>query len=790
MIKRIIKITGVGTFSDFGNGGRFQFEKLTFIHGLNCYGKSTLCDVFRSFSQDYPELLKKRKTINPKVKKSQKVELAFDLNNKENKAVFQNNAWNKNGFSEIIEVFDARFINDNIFTGLGISRTNKENITDFILGEESVRLAKELESLNQKNRKIKKILKVKIDTLEKLIPHFGVEKFVKLNVEEELSGISKSLSTLNSKKIKLEKNIKEADKIIDKLEPPDLKLKVDAMELFEKVNKLLKKSFEDISEEATEKIAKHIEVNFYQKDGLEERWIKQGLTNYCNISQLEKSNCPLCGQSLQNSLDLIKAYQDYFNEEYNSFIENLEVKLDEYLREILSEKISTNVQLKDNLLLLKEYESRLENSTFSANLKEVEKMAKEFDNLIKTYDNELKRTIDLLKKTIELKIQKPHIAITEFNYSKLKDISESLSKVFVKINEVYLVLKKDITGFKNSFKTTQKQTELAEIVQNIGDFEIKKHRIENDLTCSEIKGLWIEMSTLETETEIKSKELENQQNVYLENYFEKINYFFKKFGSDDYKIEKDISKKGNKPVVALKIKFKDKPITDNQLSYVFSESDRRALALSIFWAKIDTKNNNEKENTIIVLDDPITSFDTNRMTRTLHETQKILDSVEQIIILFHYDAYFKHFFEKTGETASPQLLCIKKDANTSFIENLDAKKFCQTTHDKVFYNIISFINREHENDIVKDLRVYLENELKNRFKKQIIDNGFGNLALKDLSYSLLESGYINQSVNQRLEDFRQLLNPEHHIFTSNNSEDRITIAEDLINFVYFQLSPS
>ena len=60
MIKRIKKIKGVGRFLDVGH---VEFGQLTLIYGPNCYGKSTLSDIFRSIANQNPEILANRQSI-------------------------------------------------------------------------------------------------------------------------------------------------------------------------------------------------------------------------------------------------------------------------------------------------------------------------------------------------------------------------------------------------------------------------------------------------------------------------------------------------------------------------------------------------------------------------------------------------------------------------------------------------------------------------------------------------------------------------------------------------------
>jgi len=47
-IRRIKEIKNIGTFANFTNGGSSGFEKLTFVYGLNTFGKTTLADILQS----------------------------------------------------------------------------------------------------------------------------------------------------------------------------------------------------------------------------------------------------------------------------------------------------------------------------------------------------------------------------------------------------------------------------------------------------------------------------------------------------------------------------------------------------------------------------------------------------------------------------------------------------------------------------------------------------------------------------------------------------------------------
>ena len=108
-------------------------------------------------------------------------------------------------------IFDTGFIHRNVFTGLEIERENKKNITDFILGEESVQSAEKVEKLRQESRK----LTTQTTNLEK--ESFkninNLDDFIKLEVSEPLDDLKEELEDIIVKG----KEKRETSKNIDNL---------------------------------------------------------------------------------------------------------------------------------------------------------------------------------------------------------------------------------------------------------------------------------------------------------------------------------------------------------------------------------------------------------------------------------------------------------------------------------------------------------------------------------------------------------------------------------------------
>ena len=193
-IKSIKKIENIGRFIEC-SGADFRFEKLTFIYGLNTLGKTTLVDIFQSLKDNDSNRIFLRKTI-PNKQSKQKIIFSIKENEKpsEKDLQFKNEGWEQNELSKYLEVFGHDFIHKNLFTGLSIERENKENFTQFVLGEEGVKIVYEIESnkktLNEKNRdkdkKLPLFIRGKDNQEIKEFLEFDITNLNKITIEKEL----------------------------------------------------------------------------------------------------------------------------------------------------------------------------------------------------------------------------------------------------------------------------------------------------------------------------------------------------------------------------------------------------------------------------------------------------------------------------------------------------------------------------------------------------------------------------------------------------------------------------
>lgn len=205
MLKRIIEIKNVGAFSDM-KASQVEFFKLTLLYGQNCYGKSTLVDVLKSLRDKNATLLNDRKTL-PNQLSQIRVQLNFEFGNERGDSIFSGNDWQvKTTTKPRFHVFDTGFIHTHLFDGFTFGRTPKENFTAFVLDDEGVRLAKEVEKLKQlKSQYTRDIGKLKKNAFEKIE---NLDAFIKLQVIE-------SQTQLESRQAEFEILGKQQRKLLD-----------------------------------------------------------------------------------------------------------------------------------------------------------------------------------------------------------------------------------------------------------------------------------------------------------------------------------------------------------------------------------------------------------------------------------------------------------------------------------------------------------------------------------------------------------------------------------------------
>lgn len=345
-----------------------------------------------------------------------------------------------------------------------------------------------------------------------------------------------------------------------------------------------------------------------------------------------------------------------------------------------------------------------------------------------------------------------------------------------------------LSQFKDSVEPSQLQNDLALILQNYNETIGLKKRINLEPLCLKYKEKHQQVVDLENDYNQRKNQLEQSQSAYLESYFDLVDQLFTQLGSSDFKISKEANNRGKQVVYELKVRFKGQSIPVDKINFVFSESDRRALAWCIFLAKVLSLSPDDKSKAILVFDDPVTSFDNERITLILNKFHELQREVKQIIITTHYKGMAYKAVKKFKQIAKSIKLTHR--ANGIDIEAVDNDAMMASDHDLAFDRIKGFVGRATNDNIITELRPFFEEEFRSRFKKQLSEFGVSKSDLSVCIDTLRERNVISVILASRLNALRDSLNTPMHEIGQDSLEDTRAVAAQILDLVYNQLIPA
>lgn len=775
MLRRIRKIEGIGSYHSARAGGT-QFSDVNIIYGENRNGKSTLCDIFYSLASSNPELIKDRKAIPRQGTAANPMKVEFQFDNAPI-SVFTNETWAP-GLPDDCElhIFDHNFIHRNVMSGTVNNRENSENISSFILGEENTERFEALKAEKEALAATKASLRTAKTTLEAsgitdvatyVASALPVESIEELNAAiaasiEEQEALTVQIGSVTQSKAR--KNLKEISTTFD------------ITATSREINECLATSMEEAHTGAKALVQEHM-THLKEQNGFK-GWASSGLTHL-------DENCPFCGQELEgDSLELIESYKVAFNEAFSNFIKDTKASATQLLTKqlIKIDEQAINQLHEENKRTLELYPEQSVVEQIAALVPLIDDMYDAVQSSIGDMNekhNELKPQILEL---LNVKIETAYNSVDSINFSPLQlaidsfnDATEAYKVVIDSINE-------KLTEFKNGLNSATLTTDKATENTNQKALENKKLRHTLEEKCATYRDLSTQSEQDQETYDGNKTTLEDSQDAFLDNYFDEINLLFQSLGSRNFNISRRQNNSGRKIVYDLEVSFNGITIPRNKMNCLFSESDRRALALCIYLAKINKLSPEDKAKAILVMDDPVTSFDNERISSILNKLYEISPSIKQLFITTHYRGMAATAIKKFANTSALKII---KVANGSDFAATTEAEMTATEHDDAYNEITAFINHEVNDNKALILRPFLETELRHRYKDQLRANGA--TLRTDFSVcidTLKDNDIITEAVANEIHSFRTTFNPIMHELSDMNIEDVRNAATDMMGLIY------
>lgn len=785
MLKRIKLVQGIGSFGQ-ARGSSFELAKVNVVYGENRNGKSTLCDVFHSLESNNPELILNRKAIPDDATRPPKVEFQFEASTGNHVARFENGAWQvaEPNCSKFY-VFDQSFIHRNVITGQKQERQNSESVTSFILGEANTALYKQLAELNESLRSERSNL----SSIERQLGSQGIA-----NVQEYANSalpaeskqdLESQAESKKQRELQIAATIQNADAIRARRVLTSIAQQIDYNPTVEKINSTLAANLQNVHQEALTALEAHISHHVNSPASFK-GWVAQGL------GFVKEESCPFCGQGLgEDEKGLIATYQRSFNTEFDNFNNVVKQTLDQLRQPFLIPDTRENIgqlhQANKDTIGLFYLEPAISANPALPGF--VASLDHQFQELLSAYDALVRNrqtATDFWLPILNQKYSVPYESLQIIDFSDLLGAVGAYNQAVYSYWQVCEEINRLLNQFKASIEVQQLRNDMGQVAQSYNATMELIKRIDLEPLCQQYKEKHQHVSTTETIYNQRKEQLEQSQSTYLENYFDSVNRLFTELGSNDFEIAKVANNRGKMVIYELRVKFKGQPIPVDKVNFVFSESDRRALALCIFMAKIMSLSTDEKSKAILVFDDPVTSFDNERITLILNRLDELQREVKQLIVTTHYKGMASKAVKKFRRIVKSVRLT--NTANGTDISVVDNDSMTASDHDVAFDRIKAFVERVTNDNIITELRPFFEEEIRGRYKKQLTDFGVSKEDLSICINVLNAEGVLSDTLAARLNALRDSLNTPMHEIGQDAVENTRSIANQILHVVYNELT--
>jgi wobble nucleotide-excising tRNase len=666
----------VGRFVSFRHKAP-HFGQLSLIFARNGYGKSTLCAVLRSATEQDAQQLSARKRLGstraPSVKTSWKMGgVAF-------------NAGSWNACPGPVHIFDQEYVRRNLHVAESVTIDNRRSLVTVILGNEGVTLARKVSELDQRQRE----LSLKINSSERAITTAhnvisSVSAFVGAEVPEDIqSQIESAEKRLNLAKQHVEVKRRQDPKMMN-------------VPVIEAIEALAARTLSDLTVAAEEKVAAHLNSHGMQKRG--NAWIRFG------IEHMKGNECPFCNQDTSGSA-LISAFKGVFSTEYAEFMDEIDASL-----KMMVDDFGENGAKFDAAIELSKAD--IEFWTRFCDLPALP------DFFVDEQQAARSALISLMQ-LLEAKKAKP---LERHTLTDRANVGSALEK----LRQFYKALEVCLPDIREA-----RETAAPAEIEKLNEIYKKKLALLAKLgepLSSEVSA-WRAATSERDAVDLEKSKAQISLKRYVESTVsarqDVINELLEAFGASFQLVDTKASFAGRQPNADYSISIgsyaiKASETSDDRPSFrtVLSAGDKFTLALAFFLAQV--RATHDLASATVIFDDPFNSQDMQRQWETTSQLRLLSREACQVLI-FSHDPRFLALIEKNDSARSTcfQLTCTDAGIGTlkpwSSTDELKEIYVRQAERIREYGNAGTFLDGVTAESLIKDLRPFMEDFLRARF---------------------------------------------------------------------------
>lgn len=609
MFQKISKLKKFGIFRDFSwSSNTPDFARFNLIYGWNKSGKTTLSRIFSACE---------KKTINfvqyPKDKDGNFGE--FEITTNSATAIKHSDC--QNGTKQI-RVFNKDFIEDNVsFDPSSLSNpivyVSEEDIESNKklkeLREKVALLSQKFESAQKDRKKSEKAQDdFRISTARTIKDIVGNLKFNDKYRDYDKSSVKTGVESIGVDQFtKLSDDDFEKKKKLIGSEPLQSQSLFSKYEISFEFNGATLSGFSDIHDELSKLLKRQVvaeTIDRFKNDPKLNEWAQHGFD--LHKTKNEKKKCLFCQNEFSEGF--LESLSKHFSNDYEKLQEDITTFLKE-LSGLKKEQIAEK-----NLELYADLQSDYKTG------------AKKLNGVVSGLNN----WIDEATKKLNEKHNSPLSTVAP--PKSPNDPKESYDNAINELNTTITSHNSKVGNHEQEVKTAKEELEHHLIAVAIEEQDYSKIKEGFDLSIDvekkakeDMEGNNKQISDLEKETSNIGKAVQ-KINKHLEEFF----------GRKEIQLELDDSKKG----YVIK--------RDDDIAHNLSEGEKNAIAFSYFIVKTQERGFKIKEG-IIVVDDPISSFDSNFIYHCFSLIKTHFKEAEQLIIATHNFEFFnlvKDWFEQ------------------------------------------------------------------------------------------------------------------------------------------------
>lgn len=592
-IRSIKSLRSFGIYENHDNTGCDEFSKFNLIYGWNGSGKSTLSKLFRCIE------LKSLDSIGfyePSFTVDYNIE--GDAVHSVNQANIASNALN-------IATFNQDFIKDNIDWDKSVKSIlliDQQKIEERKLLEqkklENKTKQDQLDTFNSSHKNIEEeINKFLTKTAKKVkasLRVIGTEdrKYLNYNRTSLTSLITEKPEAVSSNDSLLsDEQAIESTKAATPVEKPTIDF----------INQTISSTYFNDDYDGLSKVLKKTVVNEvidYLKDNPSvQSWVSDGLTLH---ETLTSDTCNFCGNPITEQR--ITKLNNHFSDEFKKFKAEL-IKAQDYCIKV------PEITLLASELFFPELQGE-----YQAAIEPAENIISEINELTRQWQNSLDKKEEDPFNT-ELTIDPIPASLVE----SYNTIVEGIQSCVKKHNDKSSNFKAVTTQHKNKL-------ELHYAAEEIIDFDYNGKVTQKDTAKSQAENVAAEIKKLNKEIDEVEQELSNET-IAADKFNEELRKFL---GRTELSLKFDTDKKG----------YKISRHGSDSHAENLSEGEKTAIAFVYFATKL-AENGNDIKTTIVVVDDPVSSFDSNHLFHSYSFLKKHCEQSMQLFVLTHNFQYFK-----------------------------------------------------------------------------------------------------------------------------------------------------